>query len=160
AAWLTLSPTAELRTNYSAEALGFIRFSGGISDKQSGNFWAGTEQGLRYGRAENWQPSGPDELRKEPIEFIHQDRSGNLWVKAKAGAFYLWNHARWMRIDLEDPIAPASVICMEEDREGNFWVGTAQGLVQLGRRRVRTHTTRDGLAGNEIFSVCEDVDGT
>jgi signal transduction histidine kinase/ligand-binding sensor domain-containing protein len=160
AAWLTLSPTAELRTNFSAEASGFIRLYGGISDTRSGNSWIGTEHGLRCGGPESWRPAGPDELLKEPTEFIQQDSFGNLWVKSKTGAFYLWDHARWLRIDLEDPVAPASVICMEGDREGNSWVGTSQGLVQLGRRRVRTYTTRDGLLGNDILSVCESADGT
>ncbi|MDB6035149.1 MAG: Sensory box histidine kinase/response regulator, partial [Verrucomicrobiales bacterium] len=131
-AWLTLSPGAlDLRTNFLAGGSAFNRLSGGLPDKQPGHFWLGTDQGLRYGQPESWQASGPEELLTHPVEFMHRDRSGTLWVKAKSGALYQGDHARWMRIDLEDSIAPSSMLCMEEDREGNFWLGTAQGLVQL-----------------------------
>ncbi|MEY2410621.1 MAG: hypothetical protein QOF48_3291 [Verrucomicrobiota bacterium] len=158
-AWLTLSANAvELRTNH-ASRLPEPIWLAGLLAKQSGTHWLGTMQGLQRWDSRGWEAIEPALLGHRWVDFIHEDRSGNLWVNLRPGELYHWDRKSWRMIDLADRFARSPAICMEEDREGNFWVGTGDGLVQLQTRRVRAYTTRDGLAGDHVWSVCEGSEG-
>ncbi|NOS69613.1 MAG: hypothetical protein HOP33_06760 [Verrucomicrobia bacterium] len=158
--WLTLSPKAdELRTNQVENTSGYTWLTG-LPAKQPGRFWLGTQQGLRQWDQGVAKTIEADELGQRHVDFIYEDRAANLWVNTKPGGLFRQDRARWTAVDLGDRAAPVSTTCMEEDREGNLWLGTDQGLVQLQRRRMRTYTTRDGLADDHVWSVCEGTDGT
>ncbi|MBI3852788.1 MAG: ATP-binding protein [Verrucomicrobia bacterium] len=158
--WLTLSPNAdELRTNQVENSSGNAWLTG-LSAKQPGSLWVGTQQGLQRWDQSVSKTIGTSQLGQRPVDFIYEDRSTNLWVDTKPGGLFREDHGRWTAVELGESAAPVSTTCMEEDREGNFWLGTDQGLVQLQRRRVRTYTTRDGLVDDHVWSVCEGTDGT
>src|SRR5205823_14011669 len=43
--------------------------------------------------------------------------------------------------------------------EGSLWVGTTRGLIQVRKRLVQTFTSTDGLADDNVCSVCEGTQG-
>ena len=157
--WLTLSPSAEeLRTNYVMESAS-NKWLTGLPGQSRQSVWAGTTEGLRRWEQSGWEAVGAEQFGQRPVDFIYEDRSSHLWASTKSGRLFREEHMRWTAMDLGDSGAPVSTTCMEEDREGNFWLGTEQGLVQLQSRRVRAYTTRDGLADDHVWSVCEGTDG-
>ncbi|HXP63326.1 MAG TPA: two-component regulator propeller domain-containing protein, partial [Dongiaceae bacterium] len=121
--------------------------------------WTGTAEGLRRWEQGAWKEVGQEELGPRAVSFIDEDGASNLWVSVGPGKLYRRDHGHWSLIDLGDHFAPAPATCMEEDREGSIWLGTEQGLIQVQPRRVRAYTTRDGLAGDNVWSVCEGTDG-
>jgi len=162
-AWLTLSPRADgLRTNLIA-APPFDFWLSGLPASPPGTFVAGTVGGVGTGlhrwEKGNWTAVGNGRLSPASVDFIFEDRSTNLWVNARPGQLHRWDGQQWTQMDLGEHFAPAATVCMEEDREGILWLGTERGLVQLQARRVRTYTTRDGLAGEDVWSVCEEEGG-
>ena len=157
-AWLRLSPKAdELRTNYQAALIPL--FSILPSNQSDNSAWLGTEQGLRHLEQGNLKSAGAEELSHWLVDFLYQDRGGNLWAGVRRGGLYRRDGERWSEIDLGNGFYRGSIVSMTEDREGNLWLGTDQGLVQLLPQRVRAYTARDGLADDYVWSVCEGADG-
>ncbi len=69
--------------------------------------------------------------------------------------------------DLTDPAEPArqlpamvrqgvTVMTSFWDHEGNNWLGTATGLVKIGKHDFQIFATRDGLPGNRIGGLAQD----
>jgi len=51
-------------------------------------------------------------------------------------------------------------MCAHEDREGNLWIGTVfGGLKRMQPRRIFAYSTADGLAHNNVWSICESSRG-
>jgi signal transduction histidine kinase len=48
---------------------------------------------------------------------------------------------------------------MYEDREGTFWIGTLAGLSRMTKRTITAYSTRDGLAGDNVYPIYEDRQG-
>jgi signal transduction histidine kinase len=105
------------------------------------------------------KPIAEDVLATNNVDLIFQDRAGNVWVGARNEIFGKWDGAHWQTVDVGDFIDKSAAICMEEDAEGTLWVATEGGLVQLRESSVVVYSTRDGLARNKVWSVCEGKNG-
>ena len=125
-----------------------------------GNLWAGTDAGLS--RLENGQFLLPGIAKKNETDWVKclfEDREGSLWVGTNSGLnrfrddpFTTYGRSEGMPSD-----AP---LVVHEDRTGKIWVGYHDvGLVVLLPGSVRRYTTRDGLAGDEVFSIRETRNG-
>ena len=159
-AWLALLPNGnEIRTNFLTRLPDPGRLSAGLLEANDDTMLAGTWRGLYRLKQGGWQSIGAEELAPCIVDFVHKDGAGQVWANTKPGGLRRWDGAHWTTIDLSERAAPPPVICMAEDREGGIWIGTGQGLFQLQTRKVQTYTSRDGLAGDNIWSVCEGSDG-
>jgi ligand-binding sensor domain-containing protein len=74
---------------------------------------------------------------------------------------HVWLRDKEILHDLTDPAEPArqlpamvrqGVTVMRGfwDRDGNNWLGTANGLVKIGKRDLQIFTVQDGLPGNKL----------
>jgi signal transduction histidine kinase/ligand-binding sensor domain-containing protein len=64
------------------------------------------------------------------------------------------------KLEFGDQSASREIVCVTPNHEGGVWFGTEEdGLHLVQERLVRVITTRDGLSGNDIRSVCATLDG-
>lgn len=56
-------------------------------------------------------------------------------------------------------ISSNRIRCLFEDSKKNVWVGTSGGLLRRRGGRFTNYTSRDGLVGDIILSICEDKQG-
>lgn len=120
----------------------------------------GTREGLQRYDLAGSRILAADPLGPGLVDYLYEDHATNLWVNVQPGRLFRQDRDRWMPVDLGNHAGPVATICMEADAKGNLWLGTDQGLIQLQTRQVRVYTARDGLAGDQVWSVCEGTDGT
>ena len=66
----------------------------------------------------------------------------------------------WTGYALEDGLPDLKIECLHIDCQGMLWIGTHEaGVVRYDGSTFETFTTRDGLAGNGVYSIIEDRDG-
>jgi len=94
--------------------------------------------------------------------FVLPCREGGLWLPgSSAGEIRRWRKEQMdlmpiLRRDDKDLSLSAFA-----DREGNLWIGTeASGLQCWTPRKASSFTTRDGLAHENTWSICEARDGS
>jgi len=159
-AWLALSPSGDgVRTNSAQESRG-PAWKVGLPAREPRQAWVGTTQGLRHWDGKDWRQVGTEHFGSSQVDLVFEDHSGNLWVNGHGELFGLWDGAHWRPIDFGEGFEKGTASCVEEDKEGSIWVGAMEGLVQLRRPLVQTYTTRNGLAHNRAWSVCEATEGT
>ncbi|WP_299781555.1 hybrid sensor histidine kinase/response regulator transcription factor [uncultured Formosa sp.] len=100
------------------------------------------------------------------VRHIIQDKEGDIWFATENGLnllkkgskefihiFYQENNAK--------SIATNYIYCLQEGSNGYIWIGTnGHGLDKYNPKTDTTEhfTEKDGLTGNEIFSILEDSD--
>ena len=156
--WLKVSSDGtEIQTNAVRESRA-LTWTAALLGDGPGTAWIGTKQGLFEVNGENWKPIAEDVLGTNGVEFIFQDKAGNLWASSRNETFGKWDGKQWQKIDLGDMVENGSGMCMEQDAEGTFWVATEGGLVQLHEPLAVAYTKREGIAHNKVWSVCEGKD--
>jgi signal transduction histidine kinase/ligand-binding sensor domain-containing protein len=159
AAWLEFSPEGnQARTNYVRTDVDARWWTARISGRPD-EAWLGTESGLASLRKGDGRVSPIREFGSNRVDFVHEDRQGNLWMNARSPLFGRLKSQNWETNDLGGQLS-GEATSMEQDLEGNTWLGTANGLVRLRTAPARSYTARDGLADNNAWSVCEGTDGT
>lgn len=92
---------------------------------------------------------------------LFRDGRGAIWSCTRAEGLQCWDGKRFHRVPLLNETDQLSVTSLIEDREGNLWAGTSHdGLFRLRPNRIRSWTTKDGLPGNEVSTVCAGPDGS
>ncbi|HVN49442.1 MAG TPA: two-component regulator propeller domain-containing protein, partial [Bacteroidota bacterium] len=51
------------------------------------------------------------------------------------------------------------VVCFHPQKNGLLWIGTADYLVKVENGTMTDYTTKDGLAGNWVSFICDDLHG-
>ena len=144
-----------------------------IAEDPSGFIWAGTpDNGLhRFDKEKKeftfikYKLDDPDDLSSTYAANLYVDRSGLLWISARLDGIFSYDYRKDIFVHYEnDPHNTNSlgnnvVDLIFQDNSGNYWFGLAgKGLDKLDKKHNRfTHyTTRDGLPGNNIYSILED----
>lgn len=85
-------------------------------------------------------------------------RDGSVWFTTADGKIFRRDEGgtRQLEFGKADLAGIASLL---EDTEGNVWFGTEAGLLRLRSTFVHTFTTREGLSGNNVWTVSPASDG-
>jgi signal transduction histidine kinase/ligand-binding sensor domain-containing protein len=127
-----------------------------VIEDRDGNIWTGTTEGLARLENGHFVIQAVDGKRSGNwVRCMFEDREGNLWVGMNGGLYrfrddLFTNYGRTEGFPADEPIA------VHEDRSGRVWVGYhSDGVVAFQDGKLRSYTTRDGLASNEIFAIRE-----
>jgi len=129
-------------------------------DKQ-GIAWFGTGKGLATYDGSQWDshPSGPKSFPDGPINFIHEDNEGNIWISVANeidGFLVKYDGAEWIIMDESAGyFVTARITSIVNDTSGNMWFGTHhQGLVRFdGNDWEIYNTDNSDLPLNQIMSL-------
>lgn len=140
----------------------------GIVQDAGGALWFATDGGVsRYEAVKFTNYTKKDGLSDDSLWSILCDKSGTIWVGTQEGVCR-FNGKRFEafplpRVKVEHPesrFTPKVVFAMREDRDGNLWFGTdGEGVHRYDGKSFKSFTTKDGLAGNMVRSLCEDGRG-
>ncbi len=156
-----------------------------LLEDADGRLWVGTDGGLdlwqegsgvsesgltKPGTFAGYRPDGgPHSLGSEQIVYLHQDKSGILWIAAAGAGLNKWNPSSWSfpHLRSDDPAASNNVLAISEDPGGGLWIGTfGGGLERLDRAsgdRVRyAHDPRDArsLSDDRVTALLHDRHGS
>ena len=160
--------------------------------ERSGGFWVATEGGVsRFdpsappragGRAFTPFPIPAADLSHFPnyenpkqINWITEDRSGNIWFASNGGGAYMWNGKTLTNLSEKDGLCNNFVQTMMQDRAGNMWFGTRFGgackydpssslraggaAPDKSGRGGFTSFGRKELHGDNVFTLYQDPGG-
>jgi ligand-binding sensor domain-containing protein/signal transduction histidine kinase len=148
-----------------------------LAEDSEGNLWVGTASAgaMKIARRGFTSYTQTDGLSNVGIASIFVDQAGELCASGgQKGAFDCFNGRRFASIR---PKYPETIHYFGwgwsqiafQDHAGEWWIPTGQGLCRFGRTSraeqlagrapKAVYTTRDGLAGNDIFRLFEDSRG-
>lgn len=97
-------------------------------------------------------------------DFLLPDRAGNVWLSwwlpVGTAGVDRFRDGSFTRYEVAPGVAYNAVRCMIEDREGNLWIGDERsGLHRWRPRTIRTWTKEQGLAAEDVWTICPGRDG-
>jgi ligand-binding sensor domain-containing protein/signal transduction histidine kinase len=127
--------------------------------------WAGVNLWLQEWQDGRWNrvvlPATPDFVFSPPTAFIHEDRSGNVWLPAMENGVTRMRDGRFEHVPMPHTREHQRATCVTEDHEGNLWVGTAsEGIQRWQPKHLNRVSTSDGLPDDRVWTLCEADDGT
>ncbi len=127
--------------------------------ESQGRLWAGTSAGLFWRDGDHWSRyEGGAPLAESPIEAMHADRDGNLWIGLVEDLVRLRDGR--VREQVSGDPSGAAVRAIFEDREGNLWFGSQwEGLTRLWNGWTRRFGAKEGLSDTILWSVARGPDG-
>lgn len=130
-----------------------------VADPAAGVWWSDVDRVYRFTAGQI--TAFPPPVSGDSVALLHFDRQGVLRAATARHGFFQLQAGKWERLPLPAPLEAQSPRCFLDDREGNLWIGTEfGGLFRLQPRRLRTYTTRDGLPGRDVWSICGASDGS
>jgi len=134
-----------------------------IQEDSAGSLWVGTIGGGLNRKVGNRFSSYSTQkgLPASDVWSIFEDRTGDLWLGTGGGGLARLSTGRlFASYGAREGLSNSVALPVYEDREHNVWIGTYGGGLDRFRDGKFTHfTTRDGLADNKIFTICEDDSG-
>ncbi|HTY89163.1 MAG TPA: two-component regulator propeller domain-containing protein [Candidatus Acidoferrum sp.] len=130
-----------------------------LCEDQSGQLWAGTQNGLARWNGKDWQIyTIPDGL---VVRAIAADAESNLWVGTESRGLYHFAGDKFVSYPMTpDGVPGHGISCLYRDRDGALWVGTSgHGLARFHAGQWSRYATDDGLASNSIDYIIEDDEG-
>ncbi|MGZ4054825.1 MAG: ligand-binding sensor domain-containing protein [Bacteroidia bacterium] len=98
-----------------------------------------------------------------------QDKEGNMWFGSFEGGVSKYGNDLFVNISEKDGLTNNSVMSFFKDKKDNMWIGTwGGGVSKLDYNAFMQRDTlifqnytqqKDGLAYNNIWSICEDKKG-
>jgi len=134
-----------------------------IREDSAGSLWVGTIGGGLDRKVGNRFSSYSTQkgLPSSDVWSIFEDRTGDLWLGTGGGGLARLSAGKlFASYGAREGLSTSIAVPVYEDREHNVWIGTYGGGLDRFRDGKFTHfTTRDGLADNQIFTICEDDSG-
>ncbi|MFB9057372.1 two-component regulator propeller domain-containing protein [Mariniflexile ostreae] len=105
-------------------------------------------------------------ISDDNVRHIIQDKQGHIWFATQNGLNLLrkgssqFIHFFYQEAN-NNSIATNYIYCLHEDNKGFIWIGTnGQGLDKYNPKTgtAEHFTIKEGLPGNEIFSILEDFE--
>ncbi|MCP4664245.1 MAG: response regulator, partial [bacterium] len=139
---------------------------GAILEDPTGSLWVGSRGHGLFQLDPDADPESPpvhhrhdpaddNSLGNDDVNYLHPDRSGNLWIGTDAGGVDRLDRARerFTHYREEDGLASNQVVGILEDDAGRLWISTSQGLSRLDPRtgEIRNFGVEDGLQSH-VFS--------
>ena len=105
-------------------------------------------------------PDWPDLKR---ITFAHGDKSGRVWIGFAGGRLGLVDRdGTFQTFGQREGLGPTvhqTIYAVLEDEEGVVWIGGNGGLSWFTHGRFATVTHENGLPGNRVRAIVEDLQG-
>lgn len=173
-------------TDFSTEkARNAVNFVTEIMEDRLGNIWIGTPSSIhmlslddrdsgRFSRHFTHSQDNPHSIAGNYINFIHEDKSGTVWVGTGSGLSYLTPQHRingYFLNETHDPANPFSlpgnnVLTALEDHSGVLWIGIYQSdlcKIVPGQQQFLHYSQLPGneqtLSGAAVTSVLCDNSG-
>jgi PAS domain S-box-containing protein len=129
-----------------------------LYEDSKGNLWAGVVDGLwRWKRGSPRFYSLPGE--RNGIQAIGEDTDGALLVGWKGG-IYRFVDGKTEPYSLRGVSYNFQANRILRDRSGGLWIGTNdRGLVHIHQGRADVFSRIDGLSGDDVPTLCEDLEG-
>lgn len=140
----------------------------GILQDDAGAMWFATNGGVsRYANDTFTNYTYADGLSDNSVWSLMRDKTGAIWAGTHEGVCRFdgksWVPFPLPRVDVDNPesrFSPKVVFGMFEDRAGNLWFGTdGEGVHKYDGKSFKSFTTKQGLAGNIVRSICGDRRG-
>jgi PAS domain S-box-containing protein len=126
-----------------------------------GTLWIGTTRGLaklRDGRVTDYQA---DNLGRDFIASLLQDRAGTLWVGTRGRGLVRVSEHHVSRMRVAAGRGEDDVVALYEDSHGALWMGsTTGGLNRLARSTLGTYGKAEGLSHDTAQPIVSDRGGT
>ena len=143
-----------------------------ILQDREGVLWFGCGDGISRYDGQNFTAfTTKDGLANNFVSSILQDREGVLWFGTMGGVSR-YDGKSFTTFTTQDGLAGNRVYSICQDREGVLWFGGGGGVsrydgkassirsTSLGHAQsFITFTPKDGLAGNRVYSICQDREG-
>lgn len=124
----------------------------GVDSKQ--RVWFGTEGGVSMFDGQQWQAW----THKEGLGAANV---GNLPISLNTGLGTRSRHDLNVAGDGQSTYNPSYVFCIHVDGKDTVWAGTwGGGVSYFDGKQWRNYTSKDGLAGDVVYSIAEGVDGS
>lgn len=131
-----------------------------LTQAESGRVWLGTSGGVyafEGERFERWAPG--DSLGGATALTAWEVSTNEVWIGTDRNLIR-WKHGDWTAYPTGGATAPRMANSFLIDHEGSVWLSVeGGGLLQLRPTPVAVLGAAEGLAGNEVTSVCEARDG-
>ncbi len=165
------SPTGKNFVRFTAEEYPGISVNNILSliEDRDGTVWVGTASGLSVydEKKEIFIQFDPQRFRKESIDHLMMDSSGNVWIATRQKGLHCYNREKKRIRTINTASGPNTVSdnyinYIFEDSKGNLWIGTNDGGLNRYNVDSRTFdwfTTRQYLPSNTVYSIIEDDNG-
>ena len=132
-----------------------------------GAVWMGTLAGAsRLDRASGKFATYAKELVNEWVYGIAVDAKGRVWF-ATEGGVSMFDGKSWRAWTQADGLGVARaergnyILSVHAAKDGSIWAGTwGGGAARFDGGRWTSLTAKDGLAGNIVYSIAQEADGT
>jgi signal transduction histidine kinase/ligand-binding sensor domain-containing protein/CheY-like chemotaxis protein len=134
-----------------------------LAQTPDGYLWAGTGEGLvRFDGVHFtiFDEATTPELPENLIRCLETGLDGTLWIGTRAGLAMMRQGAFRSVVPPEGMLLRNPIDLMAA-RDGSLWISTFRnGVFQYSEGRFRVWTTREGLAGDSVFALAEDSQGS
>jgi signal transduction histidine kinase/ligand-binding sensor domain-containing protein/DNA-binding response OmpR family regulator len=134
-----------------------------VGGDPEGGVWIGTAGGLAHygeGNFGGLRESLPNGRRTGSVWDLACDSDGTVWVSSRLGLHRLQG-GQCLSITKTNGLPDEHAWSSIRTPDGVIWMGTdTYGLLGYDGKVVTVIDTRDGLAGNQVFAVKPDADGS
>ncbi len=100
-----------------------------------------------------------DALASNYVYDVREDNEGTLWIATQDG-LTTYKDGKLTSIFRNNYSNDFSLWTTYEDSKGTLWLGTnGSGLKGVANGKITTYSTKEGLAGTFVRSICEDGKG-